>query len=155
VLVFPDVRAALVWLTEVFDFRERLRIGEAHRCQLQADADGAVIVADVRHDQVAPDPGVVSHLIKVRVEDVDAQVEGARARGARILQDPHEYEDGEKEVAVVDPAGHLWQFTQTMRDGAPGVGRLIALTQMPKPAGPRGAAGVCAGPWGRGGGGGI
>ena len=36
-LVFPDVRAALDWLTEVFDFTERLRIGEAHRCQLQAD----------------------------------------------------------------------------------------------------------------------
>jgi len=63
VRVFPDVRAALDWLTEVFDFTERLRIGEAHRCQLQADADAAVIVADVRDDQVAPvlvddlDPG--------------------------------------------------------------------------------------------------
>ena len=76
-LVFPDVRAALDWLTEVFDFTERLRIGEARRSQLQADADGAVIVADVGDDQVAPDPGAVTHLIKVRVEDVDAQVERA------------------------------------------------------------------------------
>jgi hypothetical protein len=77
VLVFPDVRAALDWLTEVFDFTERLRIGEARRSQLQADADGAVIVADVWDDQVAPDPGVVTHLIKVRAEEVDAQVERA------------------------------------------------------------------------------
>jgi hypothetical protein len=68
-------------------------------------------------------------------------------RVARILQDPQEFEYGEKEVTVIDPAGHRWQFTQSMRDGAPGVGRLLGLTQMPKPAGPRRAAGVCAYLW--------
>ena len=49
VLTYPDVRAAVVWLTDTFGFDERVRIGEDHRSQLQF-GDGAVIVADVRAD---------------------------------------------------------------------------------------------------------
>ena len=47
VLVYPDVRAAVAWLSEAFGFQERVRIGEAHRSQLRIGADGALIVADV------------------------------------------------------------------------------------------------------------
>lgn len=119
VLVYPDVRAAVDWLSDVFGFVERVRIGEAHRSQLQVGADGGVIVADVRHDQRPPTEGVVTHLLKVRVDDVDAVIEHARSRGATIVQEPTEYEYGEREATVVDLAGHRWQFTQTMRDVAP------------------------------------
>lgn len=119
VLVYPDVRAAAAWLTEVFGFVERLRIGEDHRSQMNVGADGAVIVADVRHDQHPPQTGIVTHLLKVRVEDVDAQFERAQAHGARVVQTPIEYEYGERECTVEDLAGHRWQFTQTMRDVAP------------------------------------
>src|SRR5436190_106398 len=51
VLIYPDVRAAVRWLTEAFGFEERLRIGEEHRSQLKAGDGGAVIVADVRREQ--------------------------------------------------------------------------------------------------------
>jgi uncharacterized glyoxalase superfamily protein PhnB len=119
VLVYPDVRAAVAWLTETFGFEERVRIGADHRSQLRIGVDGAVIVADVRGERQPPQPGVVTHEIKVRVADVDAQCERARARGARVLQEPIEYEYGERECTVEDLAGHRWQFTQTMRDVAP------------------------------------
>jgi uncharacterized glyoxalase superfamily protein PhnB len=119
VLVYPDVRAAVAWLTDAFGFAERVRIGEAHRAQMQVGVDGAVIVADVRGEQQSPRAGTVTHVIKVRVEDVDAQFERARSRGARVLQEPIEYEYGERECTVEDLAGHRWQFTQTMRDVAP------------------------------------
>lgn len=119
VLVYPDVRAAVGWLTEAFGFAERVRIGEAHRSQLRVGDDGAVIVCDVRGDKQPPRPGQVTHVIKVRVADVDAQFARARAHGARVLQEPTEYEYGERECTVEDPAGHRWQFTQTMRDVAP------------------------------------
>jgi uncharacterized glyoxalase superfamily protein PhnB len=119
VLVYPDVRAAVAWLTEVFGFVERLRVGENHRSQMNIGADGAVIVADVRHDQHPPQPGIVTHLLKVRVEDVDAQFERAQTHGARVVQTPIEYEYGERECTVEDLAGHRWQFTQTIRDVAP------------------------------------
>lgn len=119
VLVYPDVRAAVAWLTEAFGFAERVRVGEAHRSQMRVGDDGGVIVADVRKEQVPPQPGMVTHVIKVRVADVDAAFERARSHGARVVQEPIEYEYGERECTVEDPAGHRWQFTQTMRDVAP------------------------------------
>jgi uncharacterized glyoxalase superfamily protein PhnB len=119
VLVYRDVRAAVDWLTEAFGFVERVRIGDDHRSQMQVGQDGAVIVADVRGEQKPPRAGDVTHLIKVRVPDVDAQLERARSRGADVVQEPTEYEYGERECTVADPGGHRWQFTQTIRDVLP------------------------------------
>jgi len=48
VLVYPDVREAVAWLSEAFGFVERTRVGESHRAQLSIGTDGAMIVAD-RH----------------------------------------------------------------------------------------------------------
>lgn len=83
VLVYPDVRAAVAWLGTAFGFEERVRVGEAHRAQLRVGEDGAVIVADVRGNQVAPTPGSVTHVIKVRVPDVNAAFSRAREAGHR------------------------------------------------------------------------
>ena len=119
VLVYPDVRAAVAWLTEAFGFEERVRIGDDHRSQMRVGEDGGVIVADVHGDQRPPQPGHVTHLLKVRVPDVDAAFERARSHGARVLQEPIEFEYGERECTLEDPAGHRWQLTQTIRDVAP------------------------------------
>jgi uncharacterized glyoxalase superfamily protein PhnB len=110
---------AVAWLSDVFGFVERVRIGHDHRSQMQIDTRGAMIVADVHGDQKAPDPAVVTHVIKVRVEDVDARFERATARGARVVQDVTDQEYGERECTFEDLAGHRWQFTQTLRDVAP------------------------------------
>lgn len=119
VLVYPDVRAAVDWLSQAFGFVERVRIGEDHRSQMQVGEDGGVIVADVHGERHPPQAGIVTHEIKVRVADVDAQLDRARSHGARVLQEPIEYNYGERECTVEDLAGHRWQFTQTMRDVAP------------------------------------
>jgi uncharacterized glyoxalase superfamily protein PhnB len=119
VLVYPDVRAAVDWLTAAFGFAERVRIGEAHRSQMWVGVDGGVMLADVGRDREPPQAGHVTHIIKVRVSDVDAQFARARDHGARVVQEPIEYEYGERECTVEDLAGHRWQFTQTMRDVAP------------------------------------
>jgi uncharacterized glyoxalase superfamily protein PhnB len=119
VLVYPDVRAAVDWLSAVFGFVERTRIGESHRAQLSAGGDGALIVGDVRGEQQPPQAGMVTHVIKVRVDDVEAQYERARAHGAKILKPPTDYEYGERECTIEDLGGHRWEFTQTMRDVAP------------------------------------
>lgn len=119
VLVYPDVRAAVAWLSSAFGFVERVRIGDAHRSQMRIGEDGAVIVADVRGEQQRPQPGNVTHLLKVRVTDVDTQFTRARTHGAHVLQEPTEVEYGERECTVEDLGGHRWQFTQTLRDVAP------------------------------------
>jgi uncharacterized glyoxalase superfamily protein PhnB len=119
VLVYPDVREAVAWLTSAFGFAEHVRIGEGHRAQMGIGEDGAMIVADASGEQRPPQEGQVTHVIKVRVEDVDAQFERARSIGARVLEPPTEQVYGERECVVEDLAGHRWQFTQTMRDVAP------------------------------------
>ena len=118
VLIYPDVRAAVEWLTGAFGFRERVQIGEDHRSQLQI-GDGAVIIGDVRHDRRPPRAGEVTHSVIVRVEDVHGHCEHARAQGARILEEPTDYPFGERQYTAQDPAGHQWTFSQTLADVAP------------------------------------
>jgi uncharacterized glyoxalase superfamily protein PhnB len=119
VLVYPDVRAAVAWLNSAFGFEERVRIGDAHRAQLRVGSDGAVVVADVRRDQVAPSAGVVTQVVKVRVPDVDTAFARARDFGARVVQEPETYEYGERSCQLEDLAGHRWELTQTVRDVEP------------------------------------
>lgn len=119
VLIYPDVRGAVAWLASAFGFEERVRVGEAHRAQLRVGADGAVIVADVRGDQVAPSAGVVTQIIKVRVADVDAAFARARDFGAHVLQEPVTHEYGERSCMFEDMAGHRWELSQTVRDVDP------------------------------------
>src|SRR3954447_6966265 len=119
VLIYPDVRAAVAWLESAFGFGERVRIGDAHRAQLRVGPDGSVVIADVRRDQVAPSEGVVTHLVKVRVHDVDATFTRARDFGARVLEEPRTWEYGERSCLLEDLAGHRWELTQTVRDVEP------------------------------------
>ena len=119
VLIYPDVREAVAWLERAFGFGERVRIGDDHRAQLRVGEDGSIVVADVRRDQVAPSGGVVTQVIKVRVPDVDAAFARARDAGARVLEEPHTWEYGERSGVVEDPAGHRWELTQTVRDVEP------------------------------------
>ena len=109
----------MAWLESAFGFGERVRIGDAHRAQLRVGSDGAVVVADVRGDQVAPSSGVVTQLVKVRVSDVDAAFGQARDAGARVLEEPRTHEYGERSCVVEDLAGHRWELTQTVRDVDP------------------------------------
>lgn len=118
VLIYPDVQAAVDWLSGAFGFVERVRIGENHRAQLQF-GDGAVIVADVRGERRPPRPGESTHSVLVRVEDARAHCEQARARGAQILMEPTDFEYGERQYGAEDPAGHQWTFSETLADVAP------------------------------------
>jgi uncharacterized glyoxalase superfamily protein PhnB len=118
VLIYPDVREAVAWLEKVFGFAERLQIGEAHRSQLTY-RDGALIVADVRRAQVPPRPGEVPQLVLLRVDDVDAVCERARAAGATVVEEPNTFEYGERQATIDDYAGHRWTLSQTVADVDP------------------------------------
>jgi uncharacterized glyoxalase superfamily protein PhnB len=118
VLVYPDVREAVAWLSAAFGFAERVRIGEDHRSQLSV-GDGGLIIADVRHDRRPPRPGEVTHSVMVRVQDARAHCERARQHGARILKEPTDFEYGERQYSAEDLAGHQWTFSETLADVAP------------------------------------
>ena len=119
VLVYPDVRAAVAWLGSAFGFEERVRVGDTHRAQLRVGGDGAVIVADVGNDRIAPSSGPATHVVKVRVPDVDAAFARARDAGARVIEEPTTFEYGERSCMLEDLAGHRWELTQTVRDVEP------------------------------------
>ncbi|GAB1816920.1 hypothetical protein HerbRD11066_00840 [Herbidospora sp. RD11066] len=97
---------------------ERVRIGENHRSQLRV-GDGAVILADMGGAQRPPSPGEVTHSVIVRVDDVQAHFERARAFGVTIIMEPAEFGFGECQYSAEDVAGHQWTFSQTLYDVAP------------------------------------
>ena len=83
VLAYRDVRAAAAFLTAAFDFDLCRR---ASRSQMAVDADGAVVVADAGSDRPS-ERGGHRHLVRVRVEDVDAEFARARDQGALVIDD--------------------------------------------------------------------
>jgi uncharacterized glyoxalase superfamily protein PhnB len=118
VLIYPNVREAVVWLCAAFGFAERVQIGDDHRSQLQV-GDGAVIVGDVRIDRRPPRPGEVTHSTIVRVESVHEHYLRARQHGARIVLEPKDFPFGERQYTAEDLAGHQWTFSETLVDVPP------------------------------------
>ncbi len=109
----------MAWLESAFGFEERVRIGDAHRAQLRVGTDGAVVVADVGADRATPSGDFVTHVVKVRVADVDAAFDRARDSGARVVEELTTWEYGERSGVLEDIGGHRWELTQTVRDVAP------------------------------------
>jgi uncharacterized glyoxalase superfamily protein PhnB len=118
VLIYPDVREAVAWLSAAYGFVERLQIGENHRSQLTF-GDGAVIVGDVRSNRRPPRDDEMTHSVMVRVDDVNAHCAQARAHGARILMEPTDFQYGERQYSAADLAGHEWTFSETLADVDP------------------------------------
>jgi uncharacterized glyoxalase superfamily protein PhnB len=119
VLIYPDVREAVAWLSAAFGFVERVQIGENHRSQMSAGQGGAVIIGDVRYDRVPPRPGEMTHSVMVRIDDVNSHLARAREHGAEIRMEPVDFEYGERQYEAADPWGHQWTFSETLEDVHP------------------------------------
>lgn len=116
VLAYSDVNQAADWLCDAFGFSVRLRIG-THRVQLNV-GDGAVIVRELRVGEFNVPIGVGCS-VTIRVEDVDAHCERAKARGARVTEGPVTYPYGERQYTTEDFAGRSWTFSQSVADKHP------------------------------------
>jgi uncharacterized glyoxalase superfamily protein PhnB len=118
VLTYPDVREAVAWLTAVFGFAERVRVGD-HRAQLSF-GNGAFIAADDSGERRTPlaEAGI-THAVMVRVDDIDEHYARVQANGAVTLGSPTDMPYGERQYTVNDLAGHRWTFTQSIHDAAP------------------------------------
>ena len=119
VLTYRDVQYAISWLTNAFGFRERLRTppepdGTIHHAQM-AVGDGAIILTG----QGVEEPEKAGQRVLVRVENVNAHFEHAKAFGARILRAPIDCAFGEKQYTAQDLAGNEWTFSQSIEDVEP------------------------------------
>ena len=102
------------WLEEAFGFAIRLRIG-AHRAQLQFEG-GAIVVSEAN----SPDASLgTGHSVMVRVEAIDAHLAQARRHGARVVRDLEDFPYGERQYSCLDPGGHSWTFSETVRNVDP------------------------------------
>jgi uncharacterized glyoxalase superfamily protein PhnB len=121
-IVYQDVAAAVAWLTEVFGFTEHYRYGDP------ANPDGAqmhlgqawIMLTRARPRRFSPAQiGGGTQSLTVFVEDVDAHFDRARSAGARIVEQLHETEYGERQYGVEDLEGHHWLFSRHARDVSP------------------------------------
>jgi uncharacterized glyoxalase superfamily protein PhnB len=78
-----------------------------------------VIVADAGGDRCPPQPGGVTHTVRLRVADVDAAFMRAREAGAVVVETPVDRDYGERDCTVEDLAGHRWQLAEALADVAP------------------------------------
>jgi uncharacterized glyoxalase superfamily protein PhnB len=106
VLTVADVRGAVAWYADVFGFVEHVRIGEGHRSQLGLpDGQAAeLVVAEVRPGRRPPEGGR-SHQVMLKVADVVGVVEAGVARGAILVEPPHDWEYGERQAPSTTRSG--------------------------------------------------
>jgi uncharacterized glyoxalase superfamily protein PhnB len=121
-VVVQDVAKALAWFTRVFGFSEHYRYGDP------AEPNGAqmhlgnawIMLRRAREDCASPAQlGYGTQSLTVFVEDVDAHFERARSAGAKIVEELHETEYGERQYGAVDLDGHHWLFSCHARDVSP------------------------------------
>jgi uncharacterized glyoxalase superfamily protein PhnB len=122
-ITYENVSRAVVWLTNAFGFTEHYRYGEPG-----GRVDGAqmhlgnawIMLNSARPGRASPaQVGHDTQSLTVFVNDVDAHFEKAKAAGAKIVEDLHETEYGERQYGVEDLEGHHWLFSRHVRDVSP------------------------------------
>jgi uncharacterized glyoxalase superfamily protein PhnB len=122
-LMYEDPAAAIEWLVEAFGFRERFRhVGDSgwiDHAELEI-ADGLLMLAKPGDDYRSPHTlGGATSLVHVYVAGIRDHCERARAAGAVIRDEPSERQYGTIQYAAIDPEGHLWLFSEQIRDPEP------------------------------------
>jgi uncharacterized glyoxalase superfamily protein PhnB len=122
-IVYEDLPRAIEFLTRAFGFQEHYRYGppgNPQGAQLLL-GNACIMVRTPRPGSNSPAQcGYLTQSITVFVEDVDAHYARAQtAAGARIVEELHETEYGERQYGVVDLEGHHWLFSRHARDVSP------------------------------------
>ncbi len=121
-IIYLNVVEAIDWLTKAFGFTEHYRYGEPGMISgAQMHLGNAwIMLKRARHGCGPPSQvGSGTQSLTVFLEDVDAHYQRTLSAGARIVEDLHETEYGERQYGVEDFAGHHWLFSQHARDVSP------------------------------------
>jgi uncharacterized glyoxalase superfamily protein PhnB len=121
-LVYRDVARALAWLNTTFGFVEHYRYGDPGApsgAQMHL-GDAWIMLRSAGGDGATPaEAGLWTQSLTVFVDDVDAHFARAKSAGAKIVEDLHETEYGERQYGVEDLGGHHWLFSRHARDVRP------------------------------------
>lgn len=120
-VTYRDVAEAVSWLTRVFGFTEHYRYGADPVEGAQLHLGDAWIMANrARPGRSTPaQTGFETQSLTIFVEDVDGHFEKTKSLGAKIVEDLHETEYGERQYGVEDLDGHHWLFSRHAKDVSP------------------------------------
>ena len=131
---YQDAVKAIDWLCDSFGFEVRLKVeGEGGRIEhseltygeglLMVGQEDAAAVRTWKRAMKSPRSvdGANTQCLMFFVDDVDAHCAHARARGARIVEEPATHDYGEdywadRSYGALDPEGHMWWVTQRVRN---------------------------------------
>jgi len=131
---YQDAAKAIDWLCDAFGFSIRLKVegeggsivhseltyGEGLLMVSSEDAQAARTWKRAMRSPRSLD-SANTQCIMFFVDDADAHCAHARARGARIVEEPTVHDYGEqywadRSYGALDPEGHLWWITQRVRN---------------------------------------
>ena len=125
---YKDPLTALQWLEKVFGFEVTTLVTDPQGQLAHSEMTykgGALnvggewegpIVGPARMRSPASVEGINTQFIRIHLEEgLDAHCERARAAGAQITDEPQDQFYGSRTYRVVDPEGHVWNFSQDVR----------------------------------------
>lgn len=121
-LACADLRAEVEWLERAFGFQTTLLAttpdGQVVHAEMRCGS-GLIHVASEWENLKAPlsAGGVNTQNLCVHLASgLDEHCARARAAGGVILQEPADQFHGDRTYRVVDPQGHIWSFSQKLRE---------------------------------------
>jgi uncharacterized glyoxalase superfamily protein PhnB len=125
---YKDPMAAIDWLKRVFGFEVASLItdpqGNLAHSELTFGGGSLTVGGEWEGDIVGPArmrspatvDGVNTQFVRIQLEDgLDAHYEHAKAQGANVTDGPSDQFYGSRTYRVVDPEGHVWNFSQDVR----------------------------------------
>jgi uncharacterized glyoxalase superfamily protein PhnB len=134
---YQDPRAALAWLEKAFGFETTMVVenadGSIGHSEMRFGRNGLIMVGrewDELHRSPASIGGVNTQSLHIHLDDkddLDAHYRRALAAGARTLREPADQFYGDRAYMVVDPEGHQWSVSKTLK--------VMSLEEMSKAGG--------------------
>src|SRR5262249_9564472 len=122
-ITYQNVAEAIAWLSRTFGFTEHYCYGEPGGAVSGAQmhlGDAWIMINSARERSASPAQiGYRTQSLTVFVDNVDEHFEKAKSAGAKIVEDLHETEYGERQYGAEDLEGHHWLFSRHARDVNP------------------------------------
>ena len=125
-IAYQDQRAAVEWLEKAFALKPTMLAttpdGKVVHAELRF-ANGLIHIGSEWGEIKSPTSisGANTQNITIYLEDgIDDHCARARAAGGKIIQEPQDQFHGDRTYRVMDPEGHIWSFSQKLREVSPG-----------------------------------
>ena len=119
-LNYANLAEAIDWLSRTFGFQEHFRYGDSVAGAQMHLGHAWIMVGSSRPGRTSPaELGGWTQMLTIFVDDVDGHYARAKAAGAKIVEELHETEYGERQYGVADLEGHRWLFARHACDMGP------------------------------------